>query len=113
MRERMFVTKTWAADAAGIDDQPSVPKSYGTGEMGVGAQDQRLRDTLRKLFDAIERRQRHRAVGMHGMEPIDFVIVGRRMTHENLLAKHARHRLRAQPFELLRLEGGIGPTTPP
>src|SRR4051812_13371508 len=56
VRERMLVTEARAADAAGIDDQPSVAKSHGTGEMGVGAQDQRLRDTLRKLLDAIERR---------------------------------------------------------
>lgn len=50
MRIRMLVAIAGAADAAGIDDQPAVAKPYGAGQMGVGAQDQGLRDSLGKLM---------------------------------------------------------------
>ena len=63
MRKRMGVAIAGRADAAGIDDQPAVAKPDRAREMGVGAQDQRLRDSLGALLDRIERRHPHRAVG--------------------------------------------------
>ena len=108
----MLVAIAGAADAAGIDDQTAVAQSHAAGEMGVGAEDEGLRDALCELLDTIQRRYRDRAVGVHRVEPVDLVIVRRRVTKQDLIAKHARRRLGAQPVEMRGIELRMRGTVP-
>src|SRR5437763_1766832 len=53
MRKRMDIAVAGRTDAAGIDDQAAVAKPDRACDMGVAAEDQRLRDTQGGLLDRI------------------------------------------------------------
>ncbi len=74
------------ADAAGIDDQAAVTKSYRARHMGVAAEDKRLRDAVGQLLDRFERGHPHRAIGQHILKPIDLVTRGRGVAEKHLVA---------------------------
>ena len=55
VRKRMSVAKAGRADAARIDDQPAVAKPDRARDVGVCAEDQRLRDAVGIFFDCLKR----------------------------------------------------------
>ena len=51
MRKRVDVPIAGTTHTAGIDDQPSITEPNRPGDMSVGAEDERLRDALSRLFN--------------------------------------------------------------
>src|SRR6266550_7294270 len=103
-REWMGIAIARRTDAAGVDDQASVAKPDRARNVGVGAKDKFLRDTFGGLLDRIQRGHAHGAVGEHGLQPIDLVMIGRGVTEKDPIAIDARRRHRPQPIEMFLLE---------
>ena len=112
VRKRMGVSIARTADAAGIDDEPSVAKLHGARDMTMRAKDQRLLDPFGRAFDLLPRRQADGAVRLHGFQPIGLVIVRHRVTQEGATQVHACGWNRAQPFEMRGIELRMSGTIP-
>ena len=69
-------------------------------------------DSLRFLLDRLQRRHPDRAVGHHGLKPVDIIVGRRGVTEKHLIAKHRRRRHRAQPVEMHRVELRVGRPLP-
>ena len=100
MRHGMHVAIGRRADAARIDDHPSVVEPHRARQMRVTAEHQPMRDAIGGLRDRLSGGERHRSARSHRFEPIGLVACGRPVTQENALVEETRRRQGAQPFEV-------------
>src|SRR5207302_10233181 len=99
------------ANATGIDYQASVAESHHARDVGMGTQNQRLRNSFRFFLDRLQRRHLDRTVRCYRLQPVDIVVGGRGVTEKHLNAKYLRRWHRAQPSEMpgneLRMGGPV------